>query len=294
MRKLLFILALLPSLVFSQAVINLSPDSTLHKLHILQTVSAFGAEYQAVYDAYTTKPDDATAAIWNTYVESGVADGWWAKEDVEYVYAAHTNADGEALINWINPGTFDATAFNAPAFTANEGFIGGTNQYIDWNWNPAVNGINYVKDDASYGLYVRTDHDGNIFEMGSRNAANDNASIRVRRSNEIFTSINDLGSNTLEVANTDSRGMYVVSRTASNVRSVYKNKAQSSDTENSTAIPSFNFYSLAWNNDGSAGLFSPKQLSMVYAGAGFTQTDVNNKTDAFETAMDALGKGVIP
>jgi len=98
MKKILFILCLIPQLVFSQAVINLSPDSTLYDLHIVQS---YNANYQAVYDAFTTKPAADTSAFWNTMV--GSIGTYWDSLDVFAFYAVHTNDNGEALLDWKQP-----------------------------------------------------------------------------------------------------------------------------------------------------------------------------------------------
>ena len=265
----------------------------------VMTIPGFSAEYQAVYDAYTIKPDAATAAIWNTYVESGVADGWWAKEDVEYVYAAHTNDNGEALINLKNPGTFDATAFNAPTFTANEGFLGnGIDEYIDCNWNPFVNGVNYVQDSASIGCYIRTNVGAGQADMGilEETPTPDRSAQILTRYVGAGVSLSTVNAATFgSVASTDSRGMWVANREDATDNDLYRNKIKIIDGSTASGIvPNFNLYVMARNAEGAAALFSSKQFSMAFAGGGMTQTDVNNKTDAFETAMDALGKGVIP
>ena len=260
------------------------------------TPSVFGAEYQAVYDAYTIKPDAATAAIWNTCVETWVANGEWATKDIIYNYAAHTNDNGEALINWKTPGTFDATAFNAPTFTADEGFTGASTKYIDCNWNPAVNGVNYTLNSASFGVYIRTDPTPTATqnEIGAHETASGAALIFYARHSTLgyIGMINDLTNDV--VANADARGLYIESRTASNVKKGYKNKVAIQNVATvSIAVPSADLYVLARNTDGSPGEYTDRQLSMAFAGAGMTQTHVNNFTDPFETAMDALGKGVI-
>jgi hypothetical protein len=42
------------------------------------------------------------------------------------------------------------TAVNSPTWTANQGFTGnGTSSYIDTNFNPATQGVNYTLNDAS-------------------------------------------------------------------------------------------------------------------------------------------------
>ncbi len=280
----------------SDVAIRLNPSADIAINIPSDIAGGFGAEYQAVYDSYTTKPDDATAAIWNTFVESIVASGEWALLDVLYVYAAHTNGAGEALKNWINPGTFDATAFNAPDFVANQGFSGnGSTRFINWNWNPNTNGVNYVLNSASDGVYIRTNVNESAIDIGAAVSGTDYSFYIVSRlSNGVFFRVNtDTDFST--AANTDSRGMFIGSREASNIIRTYKNKVQLTDeSDASVAVPSLDIYSLARNNDDTADIFSTKQLSMVYAGDKFTQTNVNNFTDAFEVAMDALSTGVIP
>ena len=51
--------------------------------------SAYGAEYQAIYDAYVNDPGDANALIDDTMVTGWVADGVWAKLDGIWVLANH-------------------------------------------------------------------------------------------------------------------------------------------------------------------------------------------------------------
>ncbi|KKM71055.1 hypothetical protein LCGC14_1434530 [marine sediment metagenome] len=258
------------------------------------TPSVFGAEYQAVYDAYTTKPDAATAAIWNTCVETWVANGEWATKDIIYVYAAHTNGAGEALINWKTPGTFDATAFNAPTFTADEGFLGnGTTQYINTGgWIPSVNGVNYLQDDASQIIYIRTDISGNTLH-GIHHSGNPSVSIIPRLVGDAYISINDNADLSSDV-NANGSGMFINTRTASNVKKLYRNKvAIINAVTASTSVPILSPYCLAGNNNNVADLFRVDQVSMYAWGAGMTQTHVNNFTDPFETAMDALGTGII-
>ena len=162
MKRLLFLLLCIPVLSFGQTVYTHGGKALTYSGDVLIEVpSTYCTEYQAVYDAFTTKPDAATAAIWNTCVETWVDNGEWATKDVIYVYAAHTNGAGEALINWKNPGAFNATAYNAPTFTANEGFTGdGAADYIDCNWNPSVNGVNYVQNSASQIIYIRNTGQG--------------------------------------------------------------------------------------------------------------------------------------
>lgn len=254
----------------------------------------FSAEYQAVYNSLTTKPSAVVAAAQNTMVAAMVSAGVWAKLDLFYLFAQSTNGASEALKNWLNPGTYDGTNVHSTAFVALEGFTGdGANDHINTNWNPNTHGINYTKDNASAGIYIRNDiqentqcfgiYDGaEMVWLGASRVGNDYRFIINDRTNETGT-------------NTDSRGFHIIQRTASNARAGYKNKVLiTSDTQASTAVPNADMFVLARNNEGVAGNLCNYQASCFFAGASFSEAERNSFTDALEAYMDSNSKGVIP
>jgi hypothetical protein len=256
---------------------------------------AFVAEYGTIYDAFTTKPSDSVAAEQNKLVKSLVNSGVWAKLDTFYVLAGHTNGAGESLINWINPGTFDATAVNIPAFVAFEGFTGnGTTAYIDLNWNANTQGVNYVLNSASQGLYSRTSGIENVTELG----ADDNtysSSLRIKYASNLTSDI--INQNRGEFsgqtdASNDGLGLYILSRTSNIVAKVYRNGIAYSGTNINTAdgIPNANFN--AFKAGGQVSPFSTRQLSMLFTGSGLDQTDATNLYNAFQAYMTSNGKQV--
>ena len=86
----------------------------------------FYDEYDPIYAAFTTKPSSTIAAYQEALVYSldtlDFAGGAsvWDRMDVFYVFA--NNIEANALINWVNPGTFDADNVSSTSFTAYEGF----------------------------------------------------------------------------------------------------------------------------------------------------------------------------
>ena len=87
--------------------------------------------------------------------------------------------------------------------------------------------------------------------------------------------------------------MWILNRINGN-QEVYRNKAQlASETQAVSDSPNSNVYVLCYSNNGNPINFVTKQFSCFFIGTGLNQTKINNITDAFETAMDALGKGVI-
>jgi hypothetical protein len=113
----------------------------------------FTTEYKAVLDIGTvlsyTLPTTTTQQKQNKLLKSMKADGVWAKLDVFYVFAQDGGADFGTL-NWKNPNANQSTLFNAPTFVSNGGFTGnGTSSYIDTNFNPATQGVQYTQNNAS-------------------------------------------------------------------------------------------------------------------------------------------------
>jgi len=255
-------------------------------------VSAYSDEYQAVYDSFTTKPDAAIAAAQNTLVETLVSSGVWAILDVFYLFAQTTNGGGEALINWIAPGTFTATLVNAPAFVALEGFTGnGANQYIRTGF--IGGGIyNYQQNSASFGSYIRTNTGNNGYDIGCETAGAD-ARFYARQGDDWGVKINDGTAATN--ASLDSRGFWVANRSTVNNRQFYKNAASIlSDVRVAVGVPGIEFYILTRNNAGSPSGFVDTQHSAGFLGGSLTQPDATSFTNAIEVYMDSNGKGVIP
>ena len=77
--------------------------------------------------------------------------GVWSKLDTFANFA--TDGDSNfALIDWKRLSQY--TAVNSPTFTTNQGFKGnGTSSYIDTNFTPSTNGINYQLNNASRFFY---------------------------------------------------------------------------------------------------------------------------------------------
>jgi len=249
-------------------------------------------EYEAVYNSYITKPSDPDAEVDNAMVLGWVNDGVWVKKDGLWVFANHV-AGADSLRNWKSPSGTLATAYNSPVHGIWEGYTGnGSNAYIDLNWIPSVNGVNYQLNSASMLLYTRT----NVTSDGSHgtnyNTDNKNLEINPRSSsNNAWGKCNN--TTLLYYANTDGRGMYAISRTASDLTTLYKNKvAIKTATNIPIGLPTKSIYCLAYNDDGVAAGFRADQVSVIALGLGLTQTDIDNITDRFQTRMTYHGTQV--
>jgi hypothetical protein len=117
----------------------------------------FDADYQAVLDYATTQgytlPSASQQLLQNQLVVDLKDAGIWAKLDTFAAFATDGDSDF-ALIDWIR--LTQNTAVNSPTFTANQGFQGNsTSAYIDLNYNPTIDAVNYSQDDASSMVYVK-------------------------------------------------------------------------------------------------------------------------------------------
>jgi len=255
---------------------------------------AMVAEYQTLYDSLTTKPSAAIAARQNTFVSGRVASGVWAKLDCFWGFAQTINGDGEALKNWVNPGTYDATIVNAPTFTALEGFLtNGTTSFINTNFD--TSGVcKYVRDSASFGIYSRTDSNPGViaFDMGIRGVTT-RSLLASAFKDRMFVRLNSAAASSL--ANATTLGMFIAVRENANSQKGYKNKTKLIDAVvASSGLDTRNFYIGGYDTNN--GLTGPvaRQYSCGFIGGTLTQADVNDITDAWEAYMDSNGKGVIP
>jgi hypothetical protein len=113
----------------------------------------YDPDYQAILNRATTLgytlPSASVQAKQNTLLTSMKADGVWAKLDVFYVFAQDGGADFGTL-NWKNPNANQSTLVNTPTFVSNGGLQGnGTSSYIDTNFNPVTQGVQYTQNNAS-------------------------------------------------------------------------------------------------------------------------------------------------
>lgn len=92
----------------------------------------------------TNKPSAAYSTAANTFVKTLVDGGVFQKADIIYVTNAATDNDGEARLNWANPGTYNGVINGKVTFNANKGFSADDkNAYIETGLNPTLASCKY-------------------------------------------------------------------------------------------------------------------------------------------------------
>lgn len=258
--------------------------------------SRLDADYQAVLDRGTalgyTLPSVAQRTKQNQLVLDLKGYGIWTLLDVFYNFATDGDSDF-ATLNWKAPSSYQVTKVNSPTFTNNQGFdFNGTTQYLNTNWAPGTNGINYTQNSASIGLWI---NDGGVnlnrIDIGcSNNADGITNSVVINSSDaavQLNTRINDNTTHTIAIAS--SLGLSMAQRRASNDKRSWKNGAQVGTTQTtaSTTPPTVNLFLGASNGNGTATLFASREISMVFAGASLSGSESNLYT-AWNTYFTSL------
>ena len=235
----------------------------------------FVAEYQTVYDSFTTPPSVTVAAAQNTMVTTLVNNSIWVKLDFFHLEGGHTDGGGESKTNWVTPGTKDLyVSAGAPNFLAYNGFKGDGSTDLMKN-SYVFNGAGkYKQDDASLGVYIMENIQESASEIGV-NSAVDNY-IRARYAvNQVGGRFND--ATTLgNTKNSTSEGLTMYSRPAAGIKKLYKNGILfGSATTASTGVPD-----AECNFLGTSATKSTKRQGCAFGGSGMDETDVKIIADA--------------
>jgi hypothetical protein len=219
----------------------------------------------------------ARLCIMDKLIASLKRTGVWPKLDALYIFA---NSDSpSALINWKTPGTFGCTAVNSPTFAADRGFTGnGTSSYLDTNYIPSSNGINWQQDSASLFNWCLT---AGVVGPGCGCAGN-HAYIYNQDATNSYFLLND---GTQIAAGLPGANLLLVSRPAANSVVAYIGASSvGSNASASGARTNTNVRICA-----EQGLFGTGQMAVGGFGGGMSGTDVTNLYNALLAYLKAVG-----
>ena len=218
-------------------------------------------------------------------------DNNWALLDRLWIFAQPVQP--LARVSLVNPTSTQITEVNAPTWTANQGYAGNAvNMYLNTNFNPNTQGVNYRAGNCSIGMYSRT----NVLEAGNdmgfasatiftQLISRDAGGFRSRINNTVAQGI-------AAVANADSTGLFSVVRTGAVNILLYRNAVLLATVAVAeTSVPSFVIYIGSANVNDVATTFTTKQHSFAYAGSG--AIDQLKLFLRMERYMDQLGTGVV-
>jgi hypothetical protein len=214
--------------------------------------------------------------------------GVWSSLDRLWLFASENTT--QALIDLKARAT--ATAVNSPTFTASRGYLGnGSNAYIDSGFNASTAGGNYVRDDASFGVWVETGHTNTGQAQGYIGNDETNFSHILQDDTAAVGSVN---ANSADASFTFSTrlGLWHAQRTASNAQALFQNGASVAASSNaSVALVNRNVFILASNNGGVAYRPVAARIASAHIGKSLTAGQNAAIYSAERAYMTAVGVG---
>jgi hypothetical protein len=298
MKKIFLLLSFLLVFVIVEAQIG--------RYSFYKTSVSSGVDYDADIDTYisglSTPLSSGQLTLLNNFVVGLKSDlsitNLSDVFDVMYILAGETS---ESSLRNLVQRDHDATIVSSMAFTVLEGFAGdATADYLSTDYIPITDSVNFARNNSSFGIYIRTNvvEFGGV-EIGTRSSAGIDNQIAARYDDYFYARMNNSVSSNQRSDNTDSRGVFIITRNGSAITDLvqYKNKTSPALTTTGSnitaAISDHEFFIGALNNNGTAESFTSKQISFVFIGKYITTTMRDYIVDRIETYMDANGKGIL-
>jgi hypothetical protein len=156
------------------------------------------------------------------------------------------------------------------------------NTYLNTNTQLNVNS-------HSFGIYSRTNNTSGTQVYGAFSTAITFLQNNLSSANFISGGI----SNTISYSANPSTSLLMLTRTSSTLSKGFRaGVLLAQETAAVIALPSFNFYLGARNNNGSAAFYSVHQLAFAFLGDGLTDTEAGNLYTAVQAYQTTLGRQV--
>lgn len=175
------------------------------------------------------------------------------------------------------------TAHNSPVFESHQGFIGNIagQAYLNTHYNPSTDTVKYTLNNASFGVYSRTQRDAALKIHGVTIGAN-SINLYIRRTSTACRVIINSAGYATAAHPASSLGMSTIIRSDANTVGFIRDKgAIVTGAAASNALPNGNIYLLARNNAGTADAFDDVQLSFAFIGRNLSQEESDALYDAY-------------
>lgn len=201
-----------------------------------------------------------------------------------------------SLRNLINTALAPSKIGN-PTWKKWEGYTGVSgNNYIDTNFNPAINGSKYTLNDCSAGFFTRTTvKTGIVPGFAIYKATTGGAGFIVANTVYYSNQVNSIANNdTKSTSWMDTLGLFSIRRVSSLLSSYLCNdKKEDSSGVASSQLTSLNFHLLGRNNTGTHE-YTPvgSQVSFWYAGKSITDDEHNKLSLAYDKYLSRREKNI--
>lgn len=202
--------------------------------------------------------------------------------------------------NAVNPSNTDAAfrvTYGSGLTYGSDGVTGnGSTGTANYHFNPSSSG--WTTTSACMGIFVENNSfAGGPYDMGSTDDAGTgvgtNPSFLISRysTNQAYGAIGN-GLYTLVVAETDSRGSWIVSRNGAANTDLYKNGSSVATVAQTVILTSYDLFLWSVNAAGTAQHFSDKKIAVSFISSGLNSTQVAAVNTCIEYFLDKLSIGV--
>lgn len=240
--------------------------------------------------ARTSGLDATHVNAYKALINGLVSDGNFSLLDALWIFA--TQDATTAALNLVST-SFSVTPVSSPTFTADRGYAGnGTSSYIDTNFTPSTNGVQFTLNSASFGIYDRAaattfgPHQGGVYTNSTAEVVN----LDSDNTNNFHARINqDSGTNTSIGNAAANYGFVAIVRTGASATNLYQSGSSiQTGTGASTALPSASIFLDARRLFGSASGFTTDQIAAAFVGSGsINQATFYSRIQTFMTTVGA-------
>jgi hypothetical protein len=216
---------------------NFSAEALQWKANIINNGGTISDALLTIFDNNFFKPAKANGNILNQL-------------DRLNIYCGLVGFEIAARTNMINANHF-VTPVSSPTFD-NNGYKTSGTSYLNLNYNPFVDGVKLLTNDAHFGCVVKAPQfTANKFTMGCQNGVQTQI-LRLRRQLLEFNGVTNSGNGTSTVAAASSNNVFLAGRrTASTTAAILIDGTSIADTNASSARPNLTMFELTYNAGGS-------------------------------------------
>ena len=241
--------------------------------------------------------DNTQKTAVNTLVTDLKAYNIWTKMKALYPFVGGTATSHRYNLKTptTNTSDFYLTPYGGMTHSSNGVAFNGTNSYFD----PQLTPLSVLTQNSSHLSFYSRTNISSFEDMGGQDELSSNPQFYVMANNSLaYFSIKNTDSGRVVVANTNSQGMFLASRTAASLLKGYKNDVLKGSNTTTTGPGGMNIPALigAFNYRNQGGTFtksySQKEFAFASIGDGLSDTEVANFYTAVQFFNTTLNRQV--
>jgi hypothetical protein len=259
----------------------------------LNTSPVYDVDAQNYFNANTTITNTADKNAINTFYLGLKSDGIYTK--IKAMYLPIWGSAGTSKWNLVNPldtnAAFRISFATGMTFTSGGMTSNGTSGYADTWLNSSTD---LTLNNTHISFYSRTNNTLQQVEIGSSTGSTNQLQLACNfQAVGSFSDQYNIGSR-ITTSQTDSRGLFLATRTSSSIHKLFKNGSQIGTTNTSAGGTLVNLKTviLATNVNNIVSTYSTKQCSFASIGNGLTDAEVTNLYTRVNTLMTYFGINV--